>query len=137
MPSTTTPSSAGNRLSPRRAVVGTAALGTAALGIAGLGSFAFTASNTVPDSKAGDGSGAVAGYVVSGVDYGLNATDPTKVDSVAYTLNAAPAAGSTIKTKVGGSWYTCTNTTTAVTCTTTSPQATVASITALQVVIAD
>lgn len=116
-----------------RAIAGVAAIA----GALGLGSFAFTASNTVPDTKAGDGTGTVSGYVVSSVHYGLNATDPTKADSVTFTLDSTPVSGSTIKTKVGGSWYSCTNSAAAVTCATTSPQATVQPITTLQVVVAD
>jgi hypothetical protein len=99
--------------------------------------YAFTASNTVPDTKAGDGTGTVSGYVVSSVHYGLNGTDPTKADSVTFTLDSTPVAGSTIKTKVGATWYTCTNSAAAVTCPTTSPQATVQPITSLEVVVAD
>jgi hypothetical protein len=116
-----------------RAILGSVVV-AGAIGVAG---FAFTASNTVPASKAGDGTGTVSGYVVSSVHYGLNATDPTKADSVAFTLDSAPVAGSTIKTKVAANWYTCTNSTTSVTCDTTSPQATVQPITSLQVVVAD
>ena len=117
-----------------RAILGSAVL-AGAIGIAG---FAFTASNTVPASKAGDGTGAVTGYVVSSVHYGLNGTDPSKADSVTFNLNSTPAAGSTIKTKVGGVWYDCTNTAAAVTCdTTVGTQATVQPITSLQVVVAD
>lgn len=111
--------------------------GVVLLGAAGLGGLAFTASNTVPTSKAGDGSGAVSGYVLSSVHYGLNGTDPTKADSVTFTLDSAPAAGATIKTKIGSTWYACLNTAAAVTCATVSPQATVQPITTLQVVVAD
>jgi hypothetical protein len=102
-----------------------------------LAGLAFTASNTVPTGKAGDGSGTVTGYVLSSVHYGLNAADPTKADSITFNLDATPAVGSTIKTKVSGNWYTCTNTAAAVTCATTSPQATVQPLATLQVVIAD
>lgn len=117
---------------------GRAILGSAVVaGAIGIGGFAFTASNTVPATKAGDGSGAVSGYVVSSVHYGLNATDPTKADSVSFDLDSTPVSGSTIKTKVGGNWYTCTNTAAAVSCPTTSPQATVQPITSLEVVVAD
>ena len=116
-----------------RAVLGGAVLAA----IVGVGGFAFTASNTVPDTKAGDGTGTVTGYVVSSVHYGLNATDPTKADSVRFSLDSTPVAGSTIKTKVGGNWYTCTNAVAVVTCLTTSPQATVQPIDTLQVVVAD
>jgi len=112
--------------------------GAVVAGAIGMAGFAFTASNTVPDTKAGDGTGTVSGYVVSSVHYGLNSTDPTKADSIAFTLDSTPKAGSTIKTKVGGVWYSCTNSAAAVTCdTTVGTQATVQPITSLQVVVAD
>lgn len=116
-----------------RAILG----GVVVAGVVGVSGFAFTASNTVPDSKAGDGTGAITGYAVSAIHYGLNATDPTKADSVTFNLDSTPVAGSTIKTKVGGSWYSCTNVAAAVTCATTAPQATVEPSTTLQVVVAD
>ncbi|MGZ8578256.1 MAG: hypothetical protein ACXWWX_01860 [Actinomycetota bacterium] len=102
------------------------------------GTYAFTAANTVPASKAGDGTGAVTGYVLSSVHYNLNATSPQNVDSVTFTLDSAPVGGSTLKTQLdaAGSWYTCTFVATSVTCLTTSPQATVVGATNLRVVIA-
>lgn len=99
--------------------------------------YAFAAANTVPASSAGDGSGAISGYTISAIHYNLNATNPGNVDSVTFTLSTAPVAGSTIKITVDGTnWYTCTNVTTAVTCVTTTPQATVAGATNLRVVVA-
>jgi hypothetical protein len=100
------------------------------------GTYAYTAANTVDASKAGDGSGAVTGYLVSAVHYTLNTTSLQNVDSVTFTLDSEPASGSTIKAQVGANWYSCTNVTTAVTCATTSPQATVLPITSLRVIIA-
>jgi hypothetical protein len=99
--------------------------------------YAFAAANTVPASKAGDGSGGITGYTVSGIHYILNGANPSTVDSVTFTLNTAPVAGSIIKIKLvaaGITWYTCTNVTTAVTCITTG--ATVSASDSLQVVIA-
>lgn len=58
-----------------------------------IASYAFAASNTVPTTKAGEGSGAVTGYTVTSVVYNLNATDPSKLDSVAFDLGAAAATG--------------------------------------------
>jgi hypothetical protein len=54
---------------------------------------------------------------------------------VAFTI--APTAG-TVKVQVvsGGSWYACTNTAGSVTCATTSPQATAATVNQLTVVAA-
>jgi hypothetical protein len=105
-------------------------------GVLVAGTYAYTAANTVPASKAGDGSGAVSGYTVSAVHYNLNASSPQNVDSVTFTLDSDPGSG-TIKAQVDGTnWYTCSHVTTAVTCTTTSPQATVLGATSLRVIVA-
>lgn len=103
------------------------------------GTQAFTAANTVPATKAGDGAGAVTGYVLSSVHYNLNATNPGNIDSLTFTLDVAPVAGSTIRAQLApaGSWYSCTNTGTAVTCVTTAPQATVLAAVNLRVIAAD
>jgi len=89
------------------------------------GAYAFTASNTVPGSSAGAGSGAISGYTVSNIAYTLGST-PTDLASVAFTLDKT--AG-TVKAQVqtGGSWYSCTNGGSGNnwSCDTTSPQATV------------
>lgn len=77
--------------------------------------FAFAAANTVPDTTAGDGSGAISGYTVTNVHYNLNATNPGNVDSVAFTI--APTTG-TVKVQLDGTWYDCTNTAGSVSCTT-------------------
>ena len=100
----------------------------------GAGAFAYAATNTVPGSNAGSGSGAISGYTISNVAYTLNATTPTNLDQVAFTIS--PTAASTVKAQLaaGGSWYTCANAAGSVTCNTTSPQATVAAATQLTVV---
>ncbi len=69
------------------------------------GVYAFTATNTVPNSSAGSGSGTISGYTVSGIAYTLNATTPSDIDSLAFTLNAA---ATTVKAKVvsGSTTYT-------------------------------
>ena len=54
-----------------------------------IGVYAFAASNTVPATEAGSGSGAISGYTVSSVAYGLNATTPTNIDSVTFTAAVA------------------------------------------------
>lgn len=100
----------------------------------GIGTYAFTASNTVPATSAGAGSGAISGYAITNVAYGLNGTTPTEIDQVTFTI--APAAASTVRIQLaaGGPWYTCANASGTVTCDTTSPQATVAGATQLTVV---
>jgi len=66
-------------------------------GALALATFAFTASNTVPGSKAGKGEGTITGYTVSAVAYSLSATNPANIDSVAFTLSAS---ATTVKAKV-------------------------------------
>jgi hypothetical protein len=71
--------------------------------------FAFAATNTVPGSRAGDGTGGISGYTVSLVDYNLNAANPTDIDTVTFSLNAA---ASTVKISLvtGGPVYDCSTT---------------------------
>jgi hypothetical protein len=123
----------------RRSSVGRLATVALVSGAIVAGTYAFTAANTVPDTKAGDGQGTVTGYVLSSVHYNLNATTPANIDSVTFTLDSTPVAGSTLRAQLApaGSWYSCTNAGTAVTCTTTAPQATVLAATNLRVIIAD
>ncbi len=70
---------------------------------------AFAASNTVPNSTAGEGSGTVSGYNVTNVHYQLNAATPSSIDYVSFTLDAA---ATTVKIKLvstGSTYYSCTN----------------------------
>ena len=98
--------------------------------------FAFAATNTVPTSYAGEGSGAISGYTVTNLVYNLNATNASNIDSVTFTLSA-PAT--TVKASlVPGTFYNCTNTSgNNWSCTTTSPQATVSAATALDIIARD
>ena len=95
---------------------------------------AFAATNTVPSGNAGEGSGVVSGFDITSVHYNLNGTDPNNIDSVSFTIS--PAAN-TVKIQLvsGGAWYSCTGTT-SISCTTTSPQATVNPVNNLDVVAA-
>lgn len=82
--------------------------------------YGFAASNTVPTSNAGDGSGTISGYTVSAVHYTLNATNPANIDSVTFTVSPAiPATGSVVVKLVasGTTFKTCTPSGTTVTCT--------------------
>ncbi len=104
--------------------------------VSAIGAYAFTATNTVPATQAGAGSGAITGYTISNVAYTLNA-DPTQIDAVAFTIS--PAAAGTVKAQLvtGGTWYSCSNTAGSVSCdTTVGTQATVAPANSLSVVAA-
>src|SRR5512133_2952323 len=98
-----------------------------------VGVYAFAASNTVPGTEAGSGSGAISGYTVTSDAYGLNSTTPTNIDSVTFTISPTSACTVKIQVASGGRWYSCTNTSGSVSCNTTPPQATVAAATQLTV----
>jgi len=119
----------------RGRTVASAAAVAAAVGVAG---FAFTAGNTVPATRAGDGTNEITGYTVSAVHYTLDSADPDLIDAVSFDVDTAPVAGSTLRAQLvdGGAWYTCTFSGVAVSCPTTTPQATVLASEDLRVVIA-
>ena len=96
--------------------------------------YAFADANVVDPSKAGDGTGTISGYNVTNIRYTLNDTDPTKIDSVSFTLDAN---ATTVRVRINsGTWYQCDETASpAITCTTTG--ATVAPATSLQVIAAN
>jgi hypothetical protein len=95
--------------------------------------YAFAAANTVPGTVAGEGAGAISGYTVTAVVYTLNATTPSNIDSVAFTLSGA---ATTVKASlVPGTFYTCSVVSgNNWSCNTTSPQATVSAATNLDII---
>ncbi len=85
--------------------------------IVAASAYAYTAANTVPNTKAGDGQGTISGYVVSSVQYTLDATNPANIASVAFTLDA-PATQVRAKLVSGSTTYqNCNVVVLAVTCT--------------------
>jgi hypothetical protein len=84
---------------------------------AAIAAYGFTATNTVPGSNAGDGSGVISGYTVSSIAYQLNSTDPSKIDGVTFSIS--PAAATQVRVQLvssGGAWFTCSNAAGSVTC---------------------
>ena len=125
---------------PLRLVV---AIGIAA--ILGTGAYAFTASNTVPNTTAGSGQGTVSGYTITGIHYTLNTTTPANIDSLTFTVSPViPSTGGgkvivqAALTSGGPTTYTCTSNTTGetVTCATASPQLSSDKLTSLTVIAA-
>jgi hypothetical protein len=104
---------------------------------------AFTASNSVSESRRGEGAGEISGYAVTEVHYNVNATNPGNIDSVTFRLDSAPTARSTVKVKLlsdGTDWYTCSLTESPAvdaSCPTTSPQATVTESDEFRVIVTD
>jgi len=100
--------------------------------------FAFAASNTVPSTYAGEGASVTSGYTVSAVDYNLNATTASNIDSVTFTLNAAAAVVRIRLVTPAGTYYPCTNSSgNDWSCDTTAPQATVDTANELRVIATD
>ncbi len=98
--------------------------------------YAFAASNSVPATGAGEGSGSVSGYTVTNVQYHLNSSNASNIDSVTFSLNAA-ATDVKIRLVTTGSYYDCLNTGLNWTCDTTSPQATVLATNEFRVIAGD
>jgi hypothetical protein len=72
--------------------------------------YGFAASNTIDDHNAGDGTGDVSGYDVSGITYNLDAADPTELDTVVFTLTPTNGTADAAVVKVQlvestGEWY--------------------------------
>ena len=98
-----------------------------------LGGYAFTAKQHGARHIGGPRGGRNQRLHRSGVAYTLNASTPSNIDAVTFTLN--PTAASVVKAQLvsGGGYYSCTNAAGSVTCATTSPQATVAAANQLTV----
>lgn len=91
----------------QRALIGRSrVLGALVVAVAlAAGTYAFTATNTVPSSNAGSGSNTISGYTITNVQYQLNATTPSDIDSVSFTLSA-PASQARVKIVQASSTYT-------------------------------
>jgi hypothetical protein len=80
------------------------------IGFAG-GAYAFAAQNTIEDSAAGYKAVVVPGYTVTNIVYDLDATDPTLVDAITFSISptsgSAAAALAKIQTVDGGAWTDC------------------------------
>jgi hypothetical protein len=95
--------------------------------------YAYANTNTVPASAAGDGSGAISGYTISSIVYTLDATTPSNISKITFTLNASATV---VQVSVTGAapYQSCTvSGGTSVTCNF-SPEPTVVSATSLRVI---
>lgn len=75
----------------------------AVAGIVGISGSAFTAGNTIAASSAGSGTTAIGAYTTSDVQFNANATTPTDLDSVKFTLDKT-ARYVALKTHATGTW---------------------------------
>ncbi|GMV85234.1 MAG: hypothetical protein AMXMBFR80_10900 [Dehalococcoidia bacterium] len=110
----------------------------AVFAIVAVSALGFAASNTVTDSRAGDGAGTVDGYTVSNIHYTLDGTDPSVLDAVDFDLdNGADVNNVKVQFNSAGSWYGCTGGPTSFSCDVSGGSVTVLSVTGLRVVAAD
>ncbi|MFN8617122.1 MAG: hypothetical protein U0837_08470 [Dehalococcoidia bacterium] len=119
-------------LSPRRLFM------VGALCLVAAATVGYANTNTVPGSNAGDGSGAISGYVVTNVHYNLDGTNPNNTTSVTFTVNTAIPNTATKRLSLDGgtTWLlagACSGTTN-ISCTAAVP---VLSLTNLRLVAAD
>jgi hypothetical protein len=73
-----------------------------------VAAYAFTATNTVQASQAGDGSGAITGYDVTNVAYTL-AADPANIASWSFDLDAAAGTVQSKLDSTSSTYTSCTN----------------------------
>ena len=102
---------------PRRTVAARIAATVLLAGLLSAGTYAFTASNTVAATRAGDGNAAVTGFAVTNVTYNPSALDPTllasyefDLDGVATVVNAKPLSTQVVYdscTNTVGNHWTC------------------------------
>lgn len=95
------------------------------VGLLAAGTYAFTNTNTVPSSKAGQGTNTISGYTVTNVDYNESTTNPHKLASVEFDLDTAAdvvkisvidSADNATTGATGQTWYSCTAVLTHYTC---------------------
>ncbi len=105
------------------------------LAVSGAAVYGYAAANTVPASRAGDGSAAVSGYTITNVHYNLDAVNPQQLSSITFTISPAVPSGGTVRVSTDGgvTWTAPCSTGTSITCTST---AAVSSILGLRVVAA-
>lgn len=120
-------------------------LAPAAIAVVAVGGNALTAGITAPSTNAGSGAGTINGYSVSGVSYGLNATDPSTIDALSFSYTITGGGGDPTRARVrftaAGTWYNCDSAivgaSDAVTNCTISPAQTVTAADNLTIVLAD
>ena len=103
--------------------------------------FGFAAANSVPESGAGDGSGAISGYTITNIQYTLDGTDPSTVSAVSFDINATAgaSAAAAVEVQLDATWAnSCSNTSgVSWTCTFTGTLPDVSAAATLQVVATD
>lgn len=107
------------------------------LGIVAVLTTGYAGANSVPASKAGDGSAGISGYTVTNIHYTLDSGVPTTVTGLTFTLTPPLASGGAARVSVdnGATWLAagaCSGTAT-ITC---SFTASVTSLSTLRVVAA-
>lgn len=126
--------------------------GAAAVGAVGIGVIAFTASNTVATSNAGQGSSITSGFTVSDISYTAAPTGPTDTDpnitQVTFDIArvgsgvAVATANATVYVQLldssgGTAWTTCTSAAGVATCNVSSNTLALSDVTGINVAAYD
>ncbi len=93
------------------------------LALTGILYTGMTASNAIPTTRVGSGSGAVTPYTFANLIYIHDVNSPQNISTVNFTITPIAASFVKIQMVAGGAWYSCTNTAGNIRCVTTSPQA--------------
>jgi hypothetical protein len=74
----------------------------------GVSSYAFTASNTVPDgARAGQGAATITGFTIGAPTYTLLTSDPSKITSFAFTISTVDVSTLVKASLVGTTYIAC------------------------------
>jgi len=105
-----------------------------------VATFAFAAANTLPaTTSAGDGERTISGYAITNVDYNLNGTNPSLIDSVEFDITPAGADSIMVQVISSGTWFNCTEAAGHATCDVTTAGTGIAALSAnnLRIVASD
>lgn len=89
----------------------------AIIGLLAAGTYAFTNTNTVGETFAGQGANDITGFVVTNIEYTPSATNPHKLQTVEFDLDQTAstvqvsitdAADNVVTGATGQTWYSCT-----------------------------
>ncbi len=71
-------------------------------------SYGYATSNSISASRAGDGTGAISTYGVSGVQFGLDVNDPSLITRATFSLaGSVGAQTAAVRFNTSGTWYGC------------------------------
>jgi hypothetical protein len=106
----------------------------ALLGVVLIATLSNTASTAPSPGRHGEGAARISGYTISDVDYQFSDSDPTRIQSVSFTIQPAIAKRLRIRlVSTSDTWHECTTFNTHATCPTTTAAPTLATADELRI----